>query len=73
MRRTGEAVWFSFNRGDPESSRVTMSACRGRIRSHMSLEIISEEAGEGRSEIPTKFPLKNSGITEGDTGLSGRL
>lgn len=52
---------------------MIMSACRSRIRSHMSLEIISEEAGEERSEIPTKFPLKGSGITESDTGLSGRL
>lgn len=40
----------------------------------MSLEIISEEAGEGRSAMLSNPPLKDFGITEsGDTGLSGGL
>lgn len=71
MRFVGEAVWLSVNCGELVSSRVTI---RGRSGSYMSREVISGEAGEGRSAIPSKALLKASGITEGgDTGLSGRL
>lgn len=56
---------------------MTMGVCSGRSVSYVSREIISweaGEAGEGRSAIPSKALLKDSGITEGgDSGLSGRL